>query len=143
METNNIISIRDGLCKTWLPLVEAKIQDLHVCFIIDTGSTHSMLDKSLESIFKDNINYVGENSMHGIEGNKVSTKQGILNIIINDKEYELDFCFMQLGEAFASIKSSSGIEIHGILGNNFLIANEWVIDYGKFEIRENVSILSS
>lgn len=137
METKNIISIREGLCRTWLPLIEAKIQELYVCFIIDTGSTHSILNENVAAILKDCINYIGENKLHGIEGNKVSAQQGILNLNINGKEYQQDFCFMTLGEAFASIKEESGIEIHGILGNNFLIANKWIIDYGKFEIREN------
>ena len=43
---------------------------------------------------------------------------------------------MQLGNAFSSIKNESGIEVHGILGNNFLVENKWIIDYGKFEIYE-------
>ena len=136
METNNVISIKEGLCRTWLPLIEAKVQNYYLCFIIDTGSTHCVLDESIADFFKDNINYVGENSLHGIEGNKVSAKEGVLSLNINGKEFQQSFCFMSLG-GFASIKQESGIEVHGILGNNFLIANKWVIDYGSFEIREN------
>lgn len=137
METNNVISIKEGLCRTWLPLIEAKVQNYYLCFIIDTGSTHCVLDESIADFFKDNINYVGENSLHGIEGNEVSTKQGILNLKINGKDYQQDFCFMPLMGGFASIKKESGIEIHGILGNNFLIANKWIIDYGKFVVYES------
>ena len=96
-----------------------------------------MVERNIADFFKDNINYVGENSLHGIEGNEVSTKQGILNLKINGKDYQQDFCFMPLMGGFASIKKESGIEIHGILGNNFLIANKWIIDYGKFVVVES------
>ena len=137
MENNNLTSIKEGLCRTWLPLIEAKIKDLYVCFIIDTGSTHSLLDESLATILNNSINYVGENSLHGIEGHEVSTKQGILDLNINGKDYQQDFCFMPLMGGFASIKKESGIEIHGILGNNFLIANKWIIDYGKLVVYES------
>ena len=131
---NNSFSIREGISMTWLPLIEAEVENQHLCFILDTGSTHSVLDEGMITILKDSINYVGENRLHGIEGNYVQTSEGLINLTINGKEYQQAFCFMPLGEAFASIKQESGIEIHGILGNNFLIENRWIIDYKKFVI---------
>ena len=58
METNNVVSIKEGLCRTWLPLIEAKVQNYYLCFIIDTGSTHCVLDESIADFLKDNINLV-------------------------------------------------------------------------------------
>lgn len=128
---NNSFSIKEGLRQTWLPLVEADIQDQHVCFIIDTGSTHCVLDEKMADILKGCINYVGETRLHGIEGNFVQTTEGFLTLKIKGKQYQQAFSFMPLGDAFASIKEESGIEIHGLLGNNFLVNNKWTIDYGK------------
>lgn len=131
---NNSFSIREGLIKTWLPIIEAEIGNLHVNLIIDTGSTHSILDEGIAAILKDSITYVGENSLHGIEGNRVKAQEGLVFLKINGEQYQQAFSFMPLREAFASIKEESGIEVHGLLGNNFLVNNKWIVDYGKFVI---------
>lgn len=131
---NNSISFKEGIRQTWLPLIEAEIQDQHVFFIIDTGSTHCVMDEKMTDILKDSINYVGKTRLHGIEGNFVQTSEGLLNLNINGKQYQQKFSFMSLGDAFSSIKEESGIEIHGLLGNNFLVNNKWAIDYGKYVI---------
>lgn len=131
---NNTFSIREGLSKTWLPIIEAEIENHHVNLIIDTGSTHSVLDEGIAATLKDSITYVGENSLHGIEGNRVNVQEGLVYLNINGEQYQQAFSFMSLGEAFTSIKEESGIEVHGLLGNNFLVNNRWIIDYGKFVI---------
>ena len=131
-----VASIKEGLCRTWLPLLEIQVQDLYICLIIDTGSTHCVLDRNVADLLEERINIVGENRLHGIDGNFVNASEGILNFKIDEKEYKQAFCFRQLGNAFSSIKNESGIEVHGILGNNFLVENKWIIDYGKFEIYE-------
>ena len=84
---------------------------------------------------EDHINYAGKYELHGIEGNTIQSSQGVLSFIFCGKAYQQTFCFMSLQKPFEAIKRDSGIEVHGILGTDFLMANKWIIDFKERMIR--------
>lgn len=45
-----------GICKTKLPVILVEIEDKHLCFILDTGSTYSLIDSNVVEYFKNMVN---------------------------------------------------------------------------------------
>ena len=43
--------------------------------------------------------------------------------------YKPKFCVKPLLNTFIGIEDESGIQIHGLLGTDFLLENQWVIDF--------------
>lgn len=118
-----------------LPIIEVEVQNMHLHFILDTGSTNSLLDERVIVTLKDQISFAGKYELQGIEGNAIQSSQGTLSFGLCGKTYQQNFCFMPLEKPFEAIKRDSGIEVHGILGTDFLIANQWVIDFEEEVIR--------
>lgn len=129
------ITIKGVLNDVHLPIIEVKVQNMHLHFILDTGSTNSILDKRVIIPLEDHISYVGKYELQGIEGNAIQSLQGVLSFVCCGKAYQQTFCFMSLQKPFEVIKRDSGIEVHGILGTDFLMANKWIIDFKEGIIR--------
>lgn len=121
--------IKGVLNDVHLPIIEVEVQNMHLHFILDTGSTNSILDERVIIPLKDHISNAGKYELQGIEGNIIQSIQGILSFIFCGKVYQQAFCFMSLQKPFEAIKRDSGIEVHGILGIDFLMANKWIIDF--------------
>ena len=127
-----------GLKKVGLPLVITSGELNNWCFLLDTGSTHNIIFSFVYEHFKDKFKAmnVGTNIM-GIEGDSKPTSivEGTFNFGGND--YTSTFCILDANDAMNQIFTESGIQIHGIIGTQFLIENAWVVDYKKFVVYEN------
>lgn len=63
-------SIKEWLYKCRLPIIPVKIEDKYLCFIIDTGSTCSLIDSNVVEYFKDIVTPVDDYYISGIDGIK-------------------------------------------------------------------------
>ena len=63
-------SILFGIKQTKLPIIIVEIEDKHLCFILDTGSTCCLIDSNVVEYFKDIVEPVGDYCISGIEGTK-------------------------------------------------------------------------
>ncbi len=134
MATNQI-SLKNVLKLTHLPIIEVEVLNRHLFFIIDTGSTNSLLDDRIASSLEEVIHYTGKHKLQGIEGNAILSSQGSLPLTFCGKVYQQTLCIMPLQAPFEAIKNDTGIEVHGILGIDFLLANKWVIDFEEEALR--------
>lgn len=125
-----------GLTKVGLPIVLVRVKDKHLCFILDTGSTCSLIDCTVVEYFKDIVELVGVYHVSGIEGTKHKVDMITLPFNFEGQIYKPKFCVKPLLDAFSCIEQESGIQIHGLLGTDFLLENKWIIDFNKIEIRE-------
>lgn len=123
--------------KTGLPLIVVSMYNKNICFLIDTGSTINLLNNQVYDHFKDKIPIVSDAELIGIDGTKQSVERVIVDFTFEDKVYSSSFTIFDATLAFKQIEVDSGIQIHGILGNEFLIENEWVIDYEHLQIKYN------
>lgn len=48
--------------------------------------------------------------------------------------YKPRFCVKPLLNAFKGIEEDSGIQVHGLLGTDFLLENKWIINFDKLDI---------
>jgi hypothetical protein len=127
-------SIIYGLNKTKLPIIPVEVEGKHLCFIIDTGSTCSLIDSNVIEYFKDIATPVGDYNISGIDGTKHKVDVVTLPFSFEGQSYNPNFCVKPLLEAFKDIETESGIQVHGLLGTDFLVKNKWILDFDKLII---------
>lgn len=124
-----------GLNKAKLPIIMVKVEDKHLCFILDTGSTCCLVDSNVVEYFKDIVEPIGDYYISGIDGTRYKVDMVILPFNFEGYTYKPKFCVQPLSDAFKGIEEDSGIQIHGLLGTDFLIENKLIIDFNKVELR--------
>lgn len=55
-------------------------------------------------------------------------------LLYNEKEYKQKFCVKPLYGAFKDIENECGLQVHGLLGTDFLMGNKCIIDFKNKEI---------
>lgn len=128
-------SLYHGINQTKLPIIVVEIEDKHLCFILDTGSTCSLIDSNVVEYFKDIITPVGDYNISGIDGTKHKVDVIILPFNFEGHTYKTKFCVQPLLDVFKSIHEESGIQVHGLLGTDFLIENKWIINFETLSIQ--------
>jgi len=128
------IPLSYGLNKTKLPLIPVEIKGKHLCFIIDTGSTCSLIDSNVVEYFKEIVIPVGDYNISGIDGIKQKVDVVILPFAFEGQLYKPKFCVKPLLDVFKVIKTESGIQVHGLLGTDFLLENKWIVDFNELTI---------
>lgn len=123
-----------GLNKAGLPLIIADVKGHNVCFLLDTGSNKNLLNQKVYEYFKDHVKPSGQQEVFGLEGNSKENTTVELRFIFEGIEYTADFIVFDSGNAFEKVEKESGIQIHGILGSEFLCINEWVIDFDQLRV---------
>ena len=129
-----------GLSKTGLPLIPLQVGEHTMLFLIDTGATHSIIDESILRELDSSFVHKIPNKTIKISGIEGTEKQGIiyeLSFKIDDQTYIQEFVTNSLIEASSEMMKNSGIQIHGILGTDFLFKNKWIIDFENLEIKQN------
>lgn len=125
-----------GLNKTGLTLIAVEMKGESLCLLVDTGATLNLLDKRVyEHFYKNKLvgssNLTNKISNFGIDGVEKSAIRAELNFIFEDNPFTAKFTIFDASIAFNKVEEESGIQIHGILGNEFLLENEWIIDFEK------------
>ena len=127
-------SIINGLNKVQLPIIHVKIENKYLCFILDTGSTCSLIDSTVVEYFKDIVEPVGDYCISGIEGTKHKVDMVTLSFNFEGQIYKPKFCVKPLLDAFKSIENESGIQVQGLLGTDFLLENKWILNFNKLRV---------
>lgn len=96
---------------------------------MDTGSTCSLIDSTVVEYFKDIVEPVGDYCISGIEGTKHKVDMIILPCNFEGQIYKPKFCVRPLLDAFKGIEDESGIQVHGLIGTDFLLENQWIVDF--------------
>lgn len=117
---------------TGLPLI---ISSDNLCFLIDTGSTHNTLFSSVYEHFKDRFKVLEERrNIIGIDGvqHEAPTIEAIFNF--EGMSYTSFFAILDASEAVVQVQEETGVQIHGVLGTQFLVENKWIVDFEKLTI---------
>ena len=137
MVTPFTVSIEEYLSKISLPAIEFDCNGKELLFILDTGSNGSHITRSV-------LNELGIETKtvkkkEGVEdyiatGNGVATPSSEkCDMVLSLGEYKFNVSLNveNLDAAFDYIFKSDGVRVHGILGTNFLRANNWTIDFAN------------
>lgn len=90
-------SIHYGLEKVGLPLVLTSEEGMHLCFLIDTGSTSNIIFEFVYNHFKERfVIDNGNQDIMGIEGSLKPTKSVNAELHFDDVAYKLNQLFRYL-----------------------------------------------
>ena len=136
--------INYGLSKTGLPLIAVEMEGNNICFLVDTGATLNLLDKRVYEHINKNKGQESKSvdtvANFGIEGVETKAPRAELNFEFENGLFKTKFTIFDTSTAFNKVEEESGIQIHGILGNEFLLENEWIINYETLKIQYCTSL---
>lgn len=121
-----------GLQNIGLPLILTSGKLKNICFLIDTGSTHNTLFDFVYEHFKDEFKLLDSTyRTMGIEGHykEVPVIEATFNF--EGVDYTSTFAVLDASEAIAQVQEETGVQIHGVLGVEFLMQNRWVVDFNR------------
>lgn len=122
------ISFKEGLDLTELPIVTFYQGEKKLHFLLDTGSNISYINKCVLSELESTDLDTASNTF-GVEGKGIETHHYLIEIGYKNQKFKEQFGAVDLTEAFKAIESSSGVKLHGILGNKFFEKYKYVIDF--------------
>ena len=124
-----------GLEKTGLPLIITSGKLKNLCFLIDTGSTHNIMFAYVYEHFKNELKLLNEKqNIMGIEGHYEEPPTIEATFNFEGTDYTSTFSVFDGSDAIMQVQEETGVQIHGILGTQFLMENNWVIDFEKLII---------
>ena len=127
----NKISFKEALDLADLPVITLRQGNNKINLLLDTGSTESIIIPSvIEHLEYEDTGKSG--TIFGMEGNAIDTKYVKIDLMYNFINYTENFQIVDMSNAFNSIKQSTGVTIHGILGNSFFEKYGYVIDFQEF-----------
>ncbi len=124
-----------GLQKTGLPLIVTSGKLKNLCFLIDTGSTHNTLFGFVYEHFKEEFKLLGDtNRVMGIEGHYKETPVIEATFNLEGVDYTSTFSVFDTIDAIAQVQKETGVQIHGVLGIQFLVENKWIVDFDRLTV---------
>lgn len=124
------ISFRETLDLTELPIVTFRNNDKKFNFLLDTGATNSVINKStLSDMVFNSTNK--KDTIYGSDGNIEEVDIVSIDISYIDNIFDEEFYAKDLDVAFGNLKASHGVNLAGILGNSFFQKYRYIIDFDK------------
>ena len=124
-----------GLQKIGLPLIITSGKLGNLCFLIDTGASQNILFDFVYDHFRDEFKSLEiTHKMIGIEG--YVKENPIIEATFNFEgtDYTSTFSVLDATDAIAQVQKETGVQIHGVLGIQFLVENKWIVDLDRLEI---------
>lgn len=129
-----------GLQKTGLPLIVVTCTDdtgttRDLCLLIDTGSTNNILFSFVYEHFQKSFKSLDkQGSIIGFEGQQHETPQIEATFDFEGQSYISTFSVLDVFDGMKHIQEEAGVQIHGVLGTDFLLENKWSLNFDKLEI---------
>lgn len=120
-------SFKNAINMVKVPVISFENNNQTFHFIIDSGASHSIID--INSIV--NFKYKekdGKSRVYGVEGNKIDSTIVIVELTKKNYHFINMFQILPVG-GFENIKNKYGIEISGLIGNDFLSKYEFIMDF--------------
>lgn len=124
----NFMSFREALALADLPVITFYQKGVKLNFLFDTGANLSVIDSSVISkIEAEPTDRIAR--LSGIGGSISNVP--IVNITFQYKEEEFTESFQSadMSSTFSAIKKSTGVTIHGMIGNAFMQKYKYVLDF--------------
>lgn len=125
----NFVSLKESLDLCNLPVITFENNGNKFNFMLDTGATESHISQTAVE------NMTGESSdrqicIQGFAGDAETSGGKIVDLIYKDRVFTTElFISPALDDTFKEIKQNLGVQLHGIIGNNFLREHGYVLDF--------------
>ena len=121
------LSFTDNMGKLNLPIVSLTNNGQSFNFLVDTGSTFSIVD----SVALDKFEYSKKaevGTAYGIDGKIIPVEYADIKLTSDKTVFEDSFQILRM-DAFDNIRETEGVEIVGILGSTFLKRYNFIVDF--------------
>lgn len=131
-----IYSFDEQLFDANLLFVKAIINNYILTFDIDSGSSYNIIFHDAYEFLKDSFEKTDKSgNVFGIDGKYQESPMVSTNLYFDDNAYKTDFQVINALDAASNIEKEFGIQLHGILGVQFLKDNNCVIDFANKTIK--------
>ena len=127
---NSYMSFRESMDLTELPVVTFYQGDKKINFLLDTGSNNSLINAYCGLDIEFNGTNI-ESEIYGINGEKIMAKCAKIKFSYKNFTFDYNFQVCDLSNTFEAIKKETGVNIHGILGNQFFKEYSYILDFNK------------
>lgn len=124
----DVISFGPGFALTELPIISLYQGEEHFNFLLDTGSNDSIIDSNILNKLEYDMSDK-QNSLIGMEGNKEIVSICNITLSYNGVDFPYEYNIRDMSAAFGSIKTESGVTLHGIIGSKFFNKYKYVLDF--------------
>ena len=122
------ISFRESMDLVELPIITFYNGKTKLNFLLDTGCNNSCINSSVLP-YLNYIPYDGNSSLTDFAGNKYEKTFCEITITRKEQSFTGVFGIVDLDAAFKDVKDQSGVQLHGILGNDFFTKYKYVLDF--------------
>ena len=133
-EPKDYFSFSEAMDSVELPLLILTNNGKKLKFIVDSGSNSCHIDKNILSELEyEDTSLSSSPSETATGGGMINTSKDrcVMKLNLKNTVFTVPFLIEDLKAPFDFIKSQDGIQLHGILGSNFLSANGWVLDFAE------------
>ena len=130
LSSKETLSFKQGFDLTNLPLVTLYQGEKRFNFLLDTGSSDSLINKGIISQIEHEMEEKTA-ELIGIEGNKQNADVCILTLSYKTQKYTFPFLVYDMQKSFDHLKKEYGVNIHGIIGAKFFNAFKYVLDFDE------------
>lgn len=128
-------SIAAGIQNLSMPLLNVKIANMKLTFLIDTGATHNVIASFVYEQMRDAFVLLNDkNKIMGVEGNSKETPVVEAHVIIAETSMQTKFSVVNMNDTIIQLQDETGLQLHGFLGIPFLIDNKCILDFSNQEI---------
>lgn len=125
------ISLKESMDLAQVPVITFQEGDRKLNFLVDSGSSESHISKSaarelLGTPVEVEYDYIGSTGSDNISK--------MVEAVLKYKENEFKVNLMvneSLDESFAGVKESCGVQLHGLLGSDFLREHKYILDFAE------------
>lgn len=127
----HIISLKESVDLANVPIVTFQIGNNKLNFLLDSGSSESHISNSafeLLNIEAQDTNY----SCTGASGSASSSKVLEVPLLYKKETFNVKlYVTPSLDESFTVVKKNCGVQVHGILGTDFLETHKYILDFAE------------
>ena len=125
------ISIKESMDLVQIPVVTFQEGDVKLNFLLDSGGSHSHISKSaakklIGTPIKTDYTYTTSTGSD-------TTSEMIESVLrYKDEEFKVNLFINEgLDTSFKEVKRDCGVQLHGILGSDFLKEHKYVLDFAE------------
>lgn len=130
-KSTDTMSFMESMNLVDLPIVTFFQGNNRFNFLLDTGSSSSIINKSVLPMLKYSISDKKSSTLMGMDGIKHNVNTCEITLFYKEKEYTSDYLIQDMDSPFGSIKQASGVTVHGILGSKFFNKFKYILDFNE------------
>ena len=126
----SFMSFRESLDLAELPIVTFYQGDKKLNFLLDTGANISTIEQKVVNTIKATFNEKISSTV-GIGGRTNPLMNVDIAFTYKGKDFTDTFQVADMSPVFGAIKESTGVTVHGLIGNSFMQKYKYILDFDE------------